>query len=594
MGLWSGALGTTATIALGAAGAVALTVLYLLRLRRREALVPFAALWLGAQGARRRTRWAERVRQWLSLVLALAIYGLVLLAAYDPRPAARDGAGRSLVILIDRSASMAARDEVGTRLAAARARAHEIVGGLYPADRALIASFAADTVAESGFEADPARLGRAIDAVVTAGETGELDRALGFAAAVLRGHPHPTIVLVSDGGFPPDALRATAALPPKPIAGGSEPSQGSASIDTRFVSVGRRARNVGILSFAARRIPADPGQVETALAVENFGDAARPVLVQLRAGGSPVDRLTLTLAAHERRRLALDKLFAPDARLEAELLAPDGRPLAATEADDLAADDRASAVVPPLRRRRVLRVGEPDLYLDGALLSMGRAIIVERMTAAAAEAIRNRWPSYDLVIFTGLPPAPAPTTGRYLYFDPHGPGSPFVERGRVRDPILGETRRDHPLLRQIDLSDVNISEARRLALAAGDVAVAGSFGVPLVIARERPGLLLAAVSFDPRRSDLPMRPAFPLLIANTLAWAAREAPATLDEPTGVSLDTRESDTTPARTLTLGERTLSPPDPPARRAPVRLTTLALWLAAALLVGEWVSYHRRWTT
>jgi hypothetical protein len=242
----------------------------------------------------------------------------------------------------------------------------------------------------------------------------------------------------------------------------------------------------------------------------------------------------------------------------------------------------------------VLRVGEPNLYLDGALLSMGRAITVDRMTAAAAEAGRARWPSYDLVVFAGVAPVPAPTSGRYLYLDPHGPGSPFAERGQVKNPVLAEARRDHALLRQVDLGDVNIAQARRLALAPGDVAVAGSFGVPLLLARERPGLRVAALSFDLRRSDLPMRPAFPLLLANTLAWAAERDAGPIDEPLGVAGDPREANTAPARTLALGGRTLAPPDSPARRGPVRLTMLALWLAAALLLGEWVSYHRRWTT
>src|SRR5262249_42631261 len=162
------------------------------------------------------------------------------------------------------------------------------------------------------------------------------------------------------------------------------------------------------------------------------------------------------------------------------------------------------------------------------------------------------------------------------------------------------------------------ASARRLALAAGDVAVAGSFGVPLLIARERPGLRVAAVSFDPRRSDLPMRPAFPLLIANALAWAGPRSadPATEAPPaplTGASArpredlpevaiahagfhrvgdmvvaanlgDVRESDTTPSPELVLGGHKLAPPDPPVWRGGVRAGALALWLALALLVAE----------
>ena len=197
----------------------------------------------------------------------------------------------------------------------------------------------------------------------------------------------------------------------------------------------------------------------------------------------------------------------------------------------------------------------------------------------------------------------------------------------MRDPVIADVRRDHPLVRQLDLGDVNIAAARRLTLAAGDVAVAGSFGLPLLIARERPGLRIAATSFDPRRSDLPMRPAFPLLIANALAWAGPKADAAIDAPpallTGASArpredlpevsiahagfhqvgdmvvaanlgDVRESDTTPSAELELGGRKLAAPDPPAWRGGVRAGALALWLALALLLFECVSYHRRWTT
>jgi hypothetical protein len=191
--------------------------------------------------------------------------------------------------------------------------------------------------------------------------------------------------------------------------------------------------------------------------------------------------------------------------------------------------------------------------------------------------------------------------------------------------VLADMRRDHALLRQLDLGDVNIAEARRLVLAAGDVAVAGSFGVPLIVARERPGLRIAATSFAPHRSDLPMRPAFPLFVANALAWAGtktemHDAPAAVtgatlrvrddlpeiaiartgfhavgDEVVAANLgDARESDTTPARVLALAGHTLAPPDPPVVRPTVRAGIAALWLVLALLLVEWVSYHRRWTT
>ena len=609
--LLSRGLSPAAAAAVGAAGALALVALHLIRLRRRQVVVAFAPLWFGDAGAARDTRWARRLRRLLALALALTIFALVLLAAVDPQPVAADQAGRTLVILVDRSASMSARDEPGTRLGAARSRARTLVDGLRPADRALVASFAREAIAESGFESDAAPLRRAIDAVTPSEEPADLPRALAFAAAILAGRPRPTVVLVSDGGFTDDARRA-----PPP------------GVDLRYAPVGRRGRNVAILSFAARRLPADPSAVDAAVVIQNFGPAPAPIIVEIAAAGSVIDRARLALAPGERRRHALPDVAAPDARLEARLLAPDGRPLAEAggDADDLPLDDRAFAVVPPLPRRRVLRVGGPDLYLDGALYGLGRTVTVDRLEAAEAGHALGRAGDYDLVIFDGVAPAPAPTAGRYLYLDPSGPGSPFAERGRVRDPVIAETRRDHPLLVHVDLADVNVAEARRLALAPGDVSVAGSFGVPLVLARERPGLRIAATSFDVRRSDLPLRPAFPLLVANALAWAAVDRSATAlprAVTTGTTLpaaegapetaidtvgfhrlgrelvaanlgDARESDTTPAAALALGGRALAPPDPPARRGFVRLPALALLLAAALVLLEWVASQRRWTS
>jgi hypothetical protein len=633
-------LGAGAAAGLAVTGAAILTGLYLLKPRRRRVVVAFAPLWLPGAGERPSERWARRLRRWLSLALQMVIFGLLLLGAADPRPGVADRDGRTIVVLVDRSASMSATDEPGSRLTAARARARALVTGLARGDRALVASFAGDVTAESGFETDPRRLSRALDAVTPTEEPGDLERALAFAAAVLRGQPHPTLVLVSDGRFSDDARARV-----RWDANGPEGAPSLAGVDVRWERVGRHARNVALLAFAARRLPGDPSSVEAAVTLRNFGAASATATVEIAASapgaaagasGAPVDRVRVTLAPGETRRHVLPDVAAPGARLIARLL----------ESDDLALDDRAYAVVPGLERLRVLRVGAPDLYLDGALLSLGESVAVHGVRPDAAEASRARWGSYDVVIFDGVAPAPPPTAGHFLYLAPRGPGSPFPGRGVVRDPVFSDTRRGHPLLRQLDLGDVNIAEAERLTLSAGDVAVASSFGAPLVAARERPGLRVAALAFDARRSDLPMRAAFPLLVANALGWLAgtdaRELPpavvggtARVPAPRGAprvevrdpageratwpvtgdfvelpvrragfyragdltiaanASDAIESDVGPVGELVIGGRALGPPDAPRGGARRPLATWALLSAAALLLLEWVTTHRRWT-
>ena len=431
--LTSGALSGTAAAAIGVAGAAAIIGLYLLRLRRRRVVVAFAPLWLGAAGAQRATRRARRLRHWLSLALALALFAALLIGAVDPGERAVDRQGRSLVLLIDRSASMSATDEPGSRLGAARRRAVEIARGLGGADRALVASFAADVTAESGFESDPRRLERAIAGVAPSAEPGDLPRALAFAGAILRGRPRPTVVLVSDGGFNDDDRRAAPVDPD------------GRALDVRYAPVGRRGDNVGILSLAARRIPADPGAVETALVVQSFRPRASTVGIEISSGGTPIDKVALTLGPGERRGLELPNLFAPDARVEARL----------TGGDDLPLDDQASATIPPLPRRRILRVGGADLYLDGALLGLGHTVHVDRLPAAEADRALDLAPNYDLVVFDNVTPSAPPARGRFLYLNPQGAGSPFAPAGAARpiqNPVLdpASLHRDHPLLRQLE------------------------------------------------------------------------------------------------------------------------------------------------
>src|SRR5260221_14166317 len=94
--------GLSAGVAMGLAlaGVAILTGLYLLKPRRRRVVVAFAPLWVPGAGERRSERWARHLRRWLSLALQAIVFGLLLLAAADPRPRTADGAGPSPVVLI--------------------------------------------------------------------------------------------------------------------------------------------------------------------------------------------------------------------------------------------------------------------------------------------------------------------------------------------------------------------------------------------------------------------------------------------------------------------------------------------------------------
>src|SRR5262245_4266338 len=107
-----------------------IVVLHMLRERRRRVAVPSLLHWLNVP----RRREGERVRRlpWsLLLLLQLLVAGLLGLALGQPQLAGPlSGAARQLAIVVDASTSMAARDGVTSRFAAAQSRARDLLRGL--------------------------------------------------------------------------------------------------------------------------------------------------------------------------------------------------------------------------------------------------------------------------------------------------------------------------------------------------------------------------------------------------------------------------------------------------------------------------------
>jgi hypothetical protein len=87
--------------------------------------------------------------------------------------------------------------------------------------------------------------------------------------------------------------------------------------------------------------------------------------------------------------------------------------------------------------------------------------------------------------------------------------------GTLTNPGIGSLDPTDPILRYVDLTTTHIAEARKLELPtwARDV-IPGPSGSPLLYAGSFAGRPAAVMAFEPRRSDLPLQVAFPVLLAN--------------------------------------------------------------------------------
>jgi len=556
---FTGVAGATLLRAMAALGAV-VVVLYVLKLKRRPIAVPFAALWQRVLRDREATTLFSQLKRLLSLLLQLALLGLMLLALGDPRTAVNKTSGRHVVVLIDASASMKATDvpqgaedavrkdtppRPRTRLDLAKERLRQTIRGLSGSDRMLIASLDATVTPLSTMTGETSELERALDGVRAADVRANFAAGLRYAVDSLRGLPNAEIVVASDGAL-------------------GEPVDGQGPVDLSgiklsFVKTGdsTSSRNVALTGLSVRRYPLDKSRYEVLVEVTNTMDEEAEVELQLYGDGKVTDLVELRLGGRESTSRFYPNLSGADRALEARVRLKNGE-------DVLPADDRAYALLPERRRARVQVVTRGNMYLEAALLLDGYLEVVD--------VLPENYPAegrFDVTIFDGVAPAVAPKSGGIFYLAPPSDDhTPFKLGDKLKSdkafPLgFDELEDKHPIVRYLSLGEVNIASARELEpREKKDVAVGRSLKGALMVAGRRKGKPFVALGFDVRDSDLPMRVAWPLLVMNVIGWF-------IDEDTGYisSYRTGEVWSIPAA-ASEKTATLALPDGTTRTVPVK--------------------------
>ena len=563
------ALGTAA-LAIGA---------YIIKMRRRRFEVPFSALWKRVLEHKDSNSLWKQLKRLLSLLLILLILGIVLFAALDPTLGSESREARNVVILIDASASMKAMDgdEDGriSRMEAAKKKAGEVIDSMGGGDFAMVMRVDGQATPLSRFSADAPMLRKVIfggsteakaagttvngklvkedekkfEGIQASDTPADLPRALGAAADALRDRPNPLIILISDGAYPEAQLGQVSWDPANPVAPPVAPKIGPSTtktngvstqwdgktlatvdlskIDVRYLPVGKRSDNVGIVAFNVRRYIANKAAYEVYIEVQNFGTELAHRQLALYNGKTQVELKKLDIPPGQRVRSIVSKLPASaESELRASLRPVEG---VANGSDSFALDDTAYALLPQRKKQKVMMVTEDNLFLEAALLVLDDDIIPTKLTPAAFDADPRVAEKVDVVIFDEhtpkeLPPPPV----NLLFFHPTGDKSPFVIRGEVSSPRITETDEGHPIMRWVQMSDVYTDKTAVFAIdnKKGESAVAYYVRDAMIATKRESRRKIVAFGFslpsEGRESatDLPMRVAFPMLLVNTLDWFA--------------------------------------------------------------------------
>ncbi len=481
-------------LGMAALGALApLVALYLLKQRRQEHVVPAAFLWQNALEDLRASSLFQRLRTPLLFFLQVASIVLFALAAAGASLDLDVGdQPRRIVLVVDRSRSMAATDEEEqTRMEVAKELCLDAIDGLRGSDELMLVAFDRDAEVLVAFTGDETLLTKAVEELRTRDLGSKPAAALRLAASFAKASPGfaPEVIIVSDGAV-------TGGLP-------------LLSCEVKFARVGKSDANQGIAEITLTSVPGEPPQLF--VRIEN--GAAEPVTrtLILSRDGEVADAREVVLAPGG-DAVAFFELEEPESDAPVILqLRLDGN-------DILAADDVALLVQRPAVPRFGLLVRDaPSLYLDARKLeALHPGLAMVELTSAEALASIDGGTQVDLVVFDGVAFDAIPDVPAQIYVNVLPPESGLRETGRQEYPVVIDWHHTHPVTVRCQFDDLLIEESMQLSGHERSEALVDTTGGPLVLLTPVPGREVLVLAFDPAASNLPLKLAWPLLLANSL------------------------------------------------------------------------------
>ena len=597
-------------------GATVATVVFLYWLKPppQRVVVPSTLLWDRLLKEKKRNTLLDRLRWWLSLMLALIIGLSVASGMGRPELSSPGRDVRNITVVIDNSATMATRTADGfTRWEHAVTHAGRVLGQGSASGQFLIL--------DTSGQAPP-------------GEPGDRRSALEVLAEL-------TVSLGDEPQFPdlPEGESEIFFISDGVLVDDAPP-------EATLISVFEPAHNVGITAFQVEALPSEPTRFQAFVQVKNASDVGKQTTLRLSGSNEGGIRDTLTLGPGETRGRSIDLGSFERGPVRAVVTA---------DSDAFPADDYAYGFLPIRTETRVLLVTRGNVYLENVLADEPRLSL-----AVVNPAQYDPQVSADVYIFDRFAPPEAPG-GPTLVFLP-----PDVEwltqtLAVVEAPEVSGWNPAHPVLRFVALEDLRIDRAARIAMPeerdAGPTSAVGEAGrepdaevvvgsplLPLILVSERPERIVR-VSFALEDSNFPLHPGFPIFLTNTLGWlmdeqvALARAPGQIEVPLAMAAVT-DLEGSDVATWPLSNRTVFMADQPGLytvaqadrrlRVAVNLASTArtsvndsrftsdeitsaastvladteagpneeLWMAFLLLalflvVVEWVTYHRRLT-
>ncbi len=483
-------------------------LLYLLKLRRTEIMIPSTMLWLKSLQDLTANAPFQRLRKNLLLFLQLLALTLMALAIARPYMRAEGTRGGNLCVIIDRSASMQTKEDEGTRLELAKKQAIDLVERMGSGDRMMVVSFADTAVVCCELTDDRRRLRSAIEGIEAGDGTSHIRDVMMIARSLAPGDKEKEavvsdidLILISDGRL------------------SDLPELGALSKNVSFLRVGKSDNNVGIVRFSLRNPEPGAGERQVYVRILNESPKALDATLTLFFDADPL----AVEEVHVAEKQSSDYVFALPKITESGMLRAE-----LDHTDALGVDNRAWLALRTDAFLRVLLVGETD-SLTASFLR--RALTLDPRVQLSAMLPKDYADTgdYDLTIFCGVLPPAGPDgatvwpSGALFFINAVPALLGLRADGEIANPPLLAVDPEHPLTRFLHPGNTRVTKAQKLVLPEGARTLISTEGGALLADVSHDGQPVIVASFDLADSNWPLHLSFPLFIQNLIGWLPRAA-----------------------------------------------------------------------
>jgi len=458
-------------------------VFYLLKRRRVVKLISSTLLWQKFLAETQASAPFQKLRHNWLLVLQLLLLLLAIFALSRPYFAGHVASSGLRVVILDASASMQSTDEQPSRFEKARAEALKLVDSLKDQEQMLILLAAGNTEVKQSATADKAVLWRALQNCQVTDSSTRLTEALKLADTLIRDKHDPEIHLFSDG------------------AAGDLSELENKGLHIVYHRIGQRCDNVGITTLDIRENPENHKERAIYTSIANFSTNAEATVLELLFDSQVVDTRTLNIPPGETSPQVFTALQERDGVFTVRIDAK----------DDLPADNQASIVSLLPQPTKVLLVSRGNRFMEKALHATANVdLTIAQDTSDGAS-------DKDVVVLDDVVPSVWPKPNVLVI---HVGATNLFDGGwtNIDSPAIVDWKNTHPLLRYINLDNVQISATLGVKTPGWAIPLVDAQQTPLILGGELSHQRIIWIGFDTLQSTWPLRISFPMFIANAMEW----------------------------------------------------------------------------